>query len=241
MCTVIVSLDPAATVPLLLAGVRDEFVERSWEPPAEHWPGLVGGRDLRAGGTWLAVDSVRRRAAALLNGRGVLARDEIRRSRGDLPLRAVGAGELPEVDLHRYDPFHLVVADPDAVRLWHWDGTRLTEDKPGPGTHVIVNSGWEQGTGDNPRVDYFRSRFERAVRPAGDLSGEPFWGEWATLASGAGLGFEDPRALVVRQALPDGRMWGTSSVTLLALTADGVRYDFSGRPADPGAFSRVIP
>ena len=33
-------------------------------------PGVLGGRDLKAGGTWLAVDPGGRRAAALLNGHG---------------------------------------------------------------------------------------------------------------------------------------------------------------------------
>ncbi|MCG5214948.1 NRDE family protein [Streptosporangium sp. KLBMP 9127] len=240
MCTVIVSFDPDADVPLVLAGVRDEFTDRPWEPPAAYWPGLLGGRDLRAGGTWLAVDPANRRVAALLNGRGVLAHENTRRSRGDLPLRAVAADDLPAVELDRYDPFHLVLAGLGGVRLWHWDGTRLTTDKPAPGTHMIVNSGWAQG-GENARVAHFRPRFDSAVRPAGRLGEEPYWGEWATLAAGCGLGFDDPRALVVRQALPDGRTWGTSSVTLLALSAEGVRYDFSAVPADPGAFTRILP
>ncbi|GAB3157899.1 hypothetical protein GCM10027059_01750 [Myceligenerans halotolerans] len=61
MCTVLLRLDPAADWPLLLAAVRDEVTDRPWEPPGEYWPqeapGLVGGRDRLAGGTWLAVRS----------------------------------------------------------------------------------------------------------------------------------------------------------------------------------------
>ena len=60
MCTVLLRLTPGGVHPVLLGAVRDEFVERSWDPPARHWDGaaahLVGGRDLVAGGTWLAVD-----------------------------------------------------------------------------------------------------------------------------------------------------------------------------------------
>ena len=60
MCTVVVSLEPAAPVPLLLLGIRDEFTGRPWQHPARHWAGtewapLVGGLDEQAGGTWLAV------------------------------------------------------------------------------------------------------------------------------------------------------------------------------------------
>src|SRR5690606_21438838 len=103
VCTVIVGFAPDADVPVMLAGVRDEFLARPWLPPGRHWPdrpGLIGGLDRQAGGTWLAVDPAAPRAAALLNGRGVLARDEARRSRGELPLYAVTAGEPPaEPDL----------------------------------------------------------------------------------------------------------------------------------------------
>ncbi|MEV4461949.1 NRDE family protein, partial [Microbispora sp. NPDC049633] len=70
MCTVIVSVEPESGAPVLLAGVRDEFVVRPWMSPDRHWPaypGLVGGRDLEAGGTWLAADPAGRRVAALLN------------------------------------------------------------------------------------------------------------------------------------------------------------------------------
>ena len=57
MCTVVVSLQPAAPVPLLLLGVRDEFTGRPWQPPARHWAAtewapLIGGLDEQAGGTW---------------------------------------------------------------------------------------------------------------------------------------------------------------------------------------------
>ena len=44
MCTVVVSLQPDALVPLLLLGVRDEFTGRPWQPPARHWPRVSADR-----------------------------------------------------------------------------------------------------------------------------------------------------------------------------------------------------
>ena len=71
MCTVLLRLEPEGRWPVLLGAIRDEFVERPWDPPAFHWDapfvGLIGGRDQRAGGTWLAVDPAARSVAALLN------------------------------------------------------------------------------------------------------------------------------------------------------------------------------
>lgn len=71
MCTLIISLDPGARWPVLLASTRDEFRSRAWQPPAKWWPeeypGLIGGRDREAGGTWLAANPGERRVAVILN------------------------------------------------------------------------------------------------------------------------------------------------------------------------------
>ncbi len=249
MCTVVIGFAPEADLPLILVGVRDEFAGRAWLPPDRHWPdlpGVIGGIDLLAGGTWLAVDPARPRAAALLNGRGAPAPEDRRRSRGELPLLAVQAGDLPERDLTRYDPFRLVLAEPAGVRLWHWDGEALTEDKLPEGVHIIVNSGWERGD-ENPRVAHFRPLFA-AVEAGGANPDAPRWEEnlerrwreWRNLASGAGIPVDDPRALVVRHDLGERGVWGTSSITLLALAPGGVRYDFCPRPADPSTWYRVL-
>ena len=113
VCTAIVDVDPASAYPVLLAGVRDEFHDRSWTPPGRHWPRypqLIGGQDLLASGTWLAVDPEAPRAACVLNGRGPLAPEAGRRSRGELPLRFAATGGVKDLDFARYDPFHLMCA-----------------------------------------------------------------------------------------------------------------------------------
>src|SRR4051812_23307899 len=114
MCTAIIGYAPSARVPLLLAGVRDELTDRAWRPPTRHWPdhpGLVGGRDELAGGTWLALDPATPRVACVLNGVGRAAPERTRRSRGELPLLLAGTGAL-EGDPAPYDPFHLIGAEP---------------------------------------------------------------------------------------------------------------------------------
>ena len=37
-------------------------------------------------------------------------------------------------------------------------------------------------------------------------------------------------AIIARRNLPDGRLWGTTSVTLVALAPDQIRYDFQASP-----------
>jgi hypothetical protein len=45
---------------------------------------------------------------------------------------------------------------------------------------------------------------------------------------------------VVRHDLGERGVWGTSSITLLALAPGGVRYDFCPRPDDPSTWYRVL-
>ncbi len=249
MCTTVVSFDPDSPVPVLLLGVRDEFLDRPWLPPGRHWPArpnLVGGQDLRALGTWLAVDPAAPRVACLLNGHGAPAEPSRRSSRGELPLRLAADGEPGDLDLGRYDPFHAVCATPDSVRIWSWDGRTVSRRSLDAGLHIVVNSGLEGAAGhkDEPaaqmraRIDYYRPLFEKAARPtplsACAESAEVAWGEWLTLAGGAGIDPADTRALVLRRILDSGQ-WGTSSLSLVGLTRTSARYDFCADPTAPEA------
>jgi hypothetical protein len=258
MCTVVIGLAPDDEVPLLLLGVRDELTGRPWQPPARHWPGspLIGGLDQQAGGTWLAVNPAIPRVACILNGRGQEAPLSSRRSRGELPLNAAAHGPQALQKLHdtpkalkSYDPFHLVHADSATATLLSWDGTQAVLTGLPPATHVLTNAGHSyplattETTATTATTDSKAARFGpkfAARRPSGDPKAatiEDAWGDWLTLAQGDGLALTDPAAIIARRELPDGRIWGSTSQTLIALAADNaLRYDF--RPV-PGAWYSV--
>jgi hypothetical protein len=253
VCTVVVSLAPAARMPLLLLGFRDEFTGRPWQPPARHWPGspLVGGRDEQAGGTWLAVHPQIPRVACILNTRGQQAAPERRRSRGELPLRAAADGPQALTDLHDdhaalacYDPFFLICADPKgpAALMLSWNGQDAAlEQLESPATHVITNAGHTYPSDhEDAKAIHFGPKFA-AHRPDVDPAAtiKDAWGDWLTLAGGDGLADTDPAAIVVRHELPDGRLYGTTSVSLVALSAHGLRYDFQPVPSDPTTWYSV--
>jgi hypothetical protein len=255
MCTVVVSPQPAAPVPLLLLGVRDEFTGRPWQPPARHWAAtpwapLIGGLDEQAGGTWLAVHPEQSRVGCILNGRGEFAPPERRRSRGELPLRAAAEGQQALKELYqapetlaRYDPFYLVCADLSSVLLLGWDGVKADLSELEPATHVLTNAGHMYPPGrDNlqkppdEKAARFGPKFA-ARRPSGDPNATlaDAWGDWLALAEGDGLPATEPGAVIVRRELPDGRVYGSTSVTLVALAADGrLRYDFQPDPQAGG-------
>jgi hypothetical protein len=236
-------------MPLLLLGVRVELTSRRWQPPARYWPGspLVGGRDEEAGGTWLAVHPGVPRVSCVLNARGQQAAPGTRRSRGELPLRAAADGQEALKQLHeeggalaRYDPFFLICADLSSALMLSWDGTRAALENLDQATHVITNAGHAYPSAsaapeaaEDPKVRHFGPKFAAhrpGAAPAATI--QDAWGEWLTLAGGDGLPATDPAAIIVRRDLPDGRVWGTTSVTLVALGPEGLRYDFQPVPAD---------
>ena len=175
-----------------------------------------------------------------------MAPEGSRQTRGTLPLRAAEHGKLERAGLADFDPFHLLIAELGRAVLYSWDGAELDERELSPGLHVVVNSGLDgelRGAVDHERarIEHFLPRLRGAQRPAprpGD-SVSVAWGAWLPLLDGDGLGPEDPRALIVRRDLGDGRIWGTTSISLIALTPDGIRYDFTAAPGDPAAWYLV--
>src|ERR1700682_4554219 len=91
MCLILVAWRAHADYPLVLAANRDEFHARA-AAPAAWWqdPKILAGRDLVAGGTWLAV-APDGRFAALTNDRDPALPQRDARSRGELVPATLGA------------------------------------------------------------------------------------------------------------------------------------------------------
>src|SRR5258708_28779529 len=118
MCTLIILRRPGHPWPVVIAANRDEMIDCPWLAPARHWPdrpGVVGGLDVLAGGSWLAVNR-HGVAAGILNRVGTLGPLAGRRSRGELVLEAVdhahasiAAAALRQIEPRPYPPFNLIV------------------------------------------------------------------------------------------------------------------------------------
>lgn len=149
MCLLAFDYRPDAPVCLHLVANRDEFHAR---PSAAlgRWgdhPDIIGGRDLQAGGTWLAAHR-RGRFAAVTNVRDPALRvPQDAPSRGHLVRKALESSDLlsclrdlAEHQAQYYAGFNLLVGDADG--LWHLhrarDSTYLTPVSPG--IHAISNA-----------------------------------------------------------------------------------------------------
>lgn len=127
---------------LVAIGNRDEFHERPTAPLAE-WndgSGIIAGRDLRAGGTWLGVTAAGR-FALVTNFRVPGYPKPGLASRGALVtgwLEGVG-----EPDIAAMNPFNLCLADADRARVLT-NHPRREIHELGPGVHGLSNGAFQR-------------------------------------------------------------------------------------------------
>jgi uncharacterized protein with NRDE domain len=122
---------------LVAMGNRDEFHERPAAPLAL-WPdgsGVIAGRDLRAGGTWLGVGP-EARFALVTNFRVEGYPQPDRPSRGGLITGWLTGEALP--DIAAMNPFNLLLADRDSARVVS-NYPQVSEVTLPPGVHGLSN------------------------------------------------------------------------------------------------------
>jgi uncharacterized protein with NRDE domain len=179
MCTLAIYFKAFADYPVIVAANRDEYLARPALPPTTltDTPHIVGGKDLRASGTWLAINE-HGMVAGLLNRRnGTVENDATLRSRGLLCLDALRCRNVAEAAQFvagqsgcDYNPFNLLIASRDeafvAYNRWgQIEVVRLT-----PGIHLLTNLDVDDF--ECPRISRSRKHFEGlGLRP--DFARDP--------------------------------------------------------------------
>ena len=146
MCLIFVAVDAHPKYRIVIAANRDEFYDRP-TAPASFWPEapeLLGGRDLRAGGTWIGITR-NGRIAALTNFREDLKTIRVDApSRGKLVSDFLLCGESPETYLdrlsreaNRYNGFTLLVGEGTEFCCYSNRGNGIL--KLFPGIHGLSN------------------------------------------------------------------------------------------------------
>ncbi|MDQ4213486.1 NRDE family protein [Microbacterium capsulatum] len=221
MCTVVIEVGEAGA---RLLAVRDEDPQREWDGLGAWWPdrypGVIGIRDRRAGGAWMAAlravaapvgaqgPSASPRLAVLLNRADVLDLPEDRVvSRGALALESV-AGRPPSAPLPMHG-FNLLEVSADGARVLSWDGVELREQQVPPGVHMIAHSVLDDP--ETARIARWLPEFRAHPTPSED------WPEaWISLlAESAELDPADDRAII-----RDNRPHGYPTQSLLYCTAE---------------------
>ncbi|PWN06258.1 NRDE family protein [Rhodohalobacter mucosus] len=146
MCLTVFAFQADPDYPLIFASNRDEFYDRPAQP-ATFWydhPGLLAGRDLKAGGTWLGITSDHR-FAAITNYRDIENIKDNAPSRGDIVTAYLTSGmEAPDYlkklrgTADQYNGFNLIAGT--TTELWYYSNELDEISKVAPGIHTLSNA-----------------------------------------------------------------------------------------------------
>ncbi|MBY8964673.1 NRDE family protein [Algiphilus sp.] len=212
---------------LRLAANRDEFHDRPtaaadwWPPEASGEVAIFGGRDLQAGGGWLAC-TPEGRFAAVTNVRGSPPTGQ-QYSRGSLVSTFLGGRRSPEdflaalaAEAAHYAGFNLLVSDghrccyASNTPTWHW--RHLS-----PGVHVVSNADLDTPW---PKTERLRAALEADGDDAAlfrALADEQAADDHALPDTGVGREMER----FLSPPFIRGRHYGTRASTIVSWTGDG--------------------
>jgi uncharacterized protein with NRDE domain len=168
MCIAAIAINQHPHYPVIVASNRDEFVVRPtlallrWSGDS----GIIAGRDLQAGGTWLGVNR-HGWVALVTNFRDPSERKADAQSRGELVVQALSAGknETPATVARRiqeaanaYQGFNFALVALGEV--WVVEGRSATIRQLGEGVHVVSNGPFEAPW---PKCARLRERVSAAI------------------------------------------------------------------------------
>ncbi|HMA66946.1 MAG TPA: NRDE family protein [Desulfosalsimonadaceae bacterium] len=231
MCLIAVAFHCHPDYPLILAANRDEFYQR---PTAGlgFWsevPSILGGRDLKSMGTWLAV-STTGRIGAVTNYRdpASLTRAPQGPSRGLLIKNfltcskdAVEYLKGVQAEKHLYEGFNLLTGS--SRRLYWYSNASDTMEELSPGIHGIsnhlLNTPW-------PKVEKIKTALAGLLQTNPGLLPEPFFASLSDQIKPAdarlpdtGVGLEWERTL--SPVFTTSSVYGTRSSSLIFIHRTG--------------------
>jgi uncharacterized protein with NRDE domain len=211
LCLIAIAIHASPRYPIVIAANRDEFYDRPTRP-LHIWdddPNIAGGRDLRAGGTWLAVTRDGRFAAVTnirgndgppnARSRGALVGDFVRWNIAPL---AYAQG----IRASDYAGFHLLAGDRESVAHISTDTpARLLDD----GIFAVSNA---PASIDWPKIILAREAM------SGALEGDDVFNHLLHFLTTPRGGPIEEEIFV---ALPE-RGYGSRSSTVVVMTNDGI-------------------
>jgi uncharacterized protein with NRDE domain len=256
MCLLVLAWRCHPRYRLVVAANRDEFHARPAAPLGawEDLPGVVGGRDLSAGGAWFAIDG-NRRCGIVTNFREFGRRRRSAPSRGGLIPAWLATGASPgdylrelETDAPGYAGFNLLLADRQS--LWYAcnRADQFARELP-PGVYGLSNEFLDAPW---PKLLRVRARFEAALADPASVGRSALTGRLFAM-----LG---DREMVAPEALPPSDLspewarkmsapfvldstYGTRCSTVLTLTGDEAleiterRFDANGVAAGESEYA----
>lgn len=236
MCLLVVAWQCDEQWPIVMGANRDEWLDRpstAMTVLRDEGPRAIGGRDERAGGTWMSVNQYGV-VCGLTNRPLPDGPDPTKQSRGRLPLIAAASRTAEdaayrmaaEAGANRYNPAWLLVGDRRSLHFVEVGPGGSTAPRPlGPGLHILENAALGV---PSVKVDHLRALLDGDRAP-----GETNWEALPALLGDHGV----PEPPVDGHRFPDGRerlgatlaacvhadRYGTRSSTLVRVGATARR------------------
>lgn len=173
MCLIALALEQHPRYPLVIATNRDEFLDRpaavlDWWQAAPHATAILGGRDLRAGGTWMGLNTSGR-VAMLTNVRDLARQKAIAPSRGGIVPAWLStpqaAGDFwRATKAHGCNPFNLLAGDLVQGHWWWADDRAAAPEFLGAGLYGLSNAALDTPW---PKVQRLKLALADAIHTAG--------------------------------------------------------------------------
>jgi uncharacterized protein with NRDE domain len=245
VCTLAIFHRTLDDLPLVVAANRDEFYGRPATAPITlgHDPLVVGGRDLVAGGSWLAVNQLGL-VVGVLNRRTDAAPDPSRESRGTLCVdlaRSSSARHAAEllrtVAPGRYNPFNILVADRTSAFVAQNRERSTNVQELEPGTHLLTNLDLNDPT--CPRISRSARSFAAvAERYAAERDPSALVSDLRTVLADHATVLDERRP--TDQLCIHTPQYGTRSSSILLADAGGrMRFFHASGPPCRAAYRRV--
>ena len=209
---------------LILAANRDEYYERPtknmhwWESEA-----ILAGKDLQAGGTWLAVSNDGR-FAVLTNFKELANGKESLKSRGELIsnyITSKGASSkdyLENIQERKYAGFNLLLGDKEGI---HYISNRSEEiEKLESGVHTLGNLLLNSETKKSIKI---KNQFKELLQtnPNEDVLLEFMRGDSGDLSNLDMAGFKETEHEEIPYRFIKSNVYGTRCTTLLTIDLNG--------------------
>ena len=244
MCLILFAWQTHPRYSLVVAANRDEFHDRPTTAAGfwEETPGILAGRDLQAGGTWLGVNC-NGRFAAISNYREPLFKaSKLEYSRGHLVrdfllgnVAPASYAEQLQTRATHYRGFNLLLGNPDAMSY-----VSNRTERPisvAPGSHGLSNHLLDT---DWPKVHDGRNRLDAVLKDE-HIDPEALLELLAdkSTTSRTRLTTEELQSepeKMTKMIFIDSPIYGTRSSTVLLLDRDGEmtfverQFDASGKP-----------
>ena len=163
------------TYSLIFAGNRDEAYARPTQP-ARYWdayPNILGGRDLKAGGTWMGVTRSGR-WSVITNVRDPSRQRPGAPSRGHLVTNYLQSADAPEAfacalaeETGRYNAFNLLVGSPSDC--WYVSTEQESAEPVSPGIHGMSNAELDTSW---PKTDRAKREMRQRTQPRATSNGQ---------------------------------------------------------------------